>query len=537
MENPSRFWKYENFDSLISQTINNIGLKNGFQENNCYINVFIQSLYHFNFLRYNLIKINPNESPDLLKEIISLLDEYSKNKRITLNPIKFKEVLDKYFKEKKEFQMNEEGDPVELLNTILRVIHNSINKDNTICEPKCFIHSLFYIDIEEKDFCSNCNFLNEVKYDSDYFIHGLNINSIIENSKKDFNDFKEKLIQNSNFENNICSKCNNNTLKINYNCNYSGFYLLFNLIWQGKKIDFNVLFQVYCMINSSFELNVLFSCTKNKTYKFLGMILFYINHYVSLFFEKKNNTFILYNDSEITYFSNWEEVIKHIIFYGFFPVAIFYENNEENKCEFNIRETFYNEMVEQNKRNEKQNKCDNNNNDKKSIVNEKENNIQEINPFDTDNNDKEISNYYLFDFNKTNNEVNQSKDRQIHNLSNKNDNDDGDFCLFNDSNNNNNGNGNNNINNQDNNNNINNSNKNGNSNNSYNKNNNKIPNYNDLKENKNEWTCLFCSTKYYSQKVKCEKCGRRNNNFSNDVNNDISKFPMYFQLMNTFSKQ
>ncbi len=75
------------------------------------------------------------------------------------------------------------------------------------------------------------------------------------------------------------------------------------------------------------------------------------------------------------------------------------------------------------------------------------------------------------------------------------------------------------------------------SNNSNNKNNNKIPNYIDLKENKNEWTCLFCSTKYYSQKVKCEKCGRRNNNFSNDANNNMSNYPMYFQLMNEFSKQ
>ena len=95
--------------------------------------------------------------------------------------------LAEYFEKKGEYQLNAKGDPIELLSLLLNFIHSylltnyaQIELYDKICNPTCDIHKLFFIKIYEKTFCNKCNYNRIQNYDSNYFIHLINISNILE---------------------------------------------------------------------------------------------------------------------------------------------------------------------------------------------------------------------------------------------------------------------------------------------------------------------------------------------------------------------
>ena len=339
-----------------------VRIENDLNEKNCYINVVIQILYHLSELKEELMELEIyKESPQIITQLVLLLSSYSiakTKKDCILKNKEFRLALSSYFKDKKEFQLKQEGDPIELLQILFNFIHtykitncNEIGFSEQKCEPYCLIHKALYIDLIEKSYCcnKNCNYNYETKYDSNYFIHLINVSSILQVSdlfSPPFTEFNEKLINFVNLGTKQCPKCNSSEINFQYNCKHTGKYLILQLIWENDRINFKTLLKILCMINSKFYLSNLFQTSQNLLYSFLGLVLFYSNHYVCFFYEKDKNQFILYDDLNIKIFNTWNEAVEKLLFGHYQPMLIMYENDNNNNSIFNLNENNYNQFLE-----------------------------------------------------------------------------------------------------------------------------------------------------------------------------------------------
>ena len=353
----------------ILNTFKPVGFRNEKDENNCFVGVFFHCLFHFTELKDYLINLQMTiKTPKLLVEIISLLniyDQINKGNNInfeskTLKLNSFRNELSIIFEKKNEFQLNQQGDPIELLNFILNYIHNYINSIEE-CKNNCIVHQLFYINLSEISKCIKCHKETILNYDNNNFIELLNINSILENISDllSFENLNENLIIFSQHgsESQKCEKCKEITIEKSFHCKSIGKYFIINLGWNGDFSKMEDLCYIYTMIGAKFELNDLYQeCSNNKELLFMGMILYWGNHYICLFYEKEIEKFIIYDDHLNKEFSSWKDLLKDLIIGNYQPVLIIYEENNEDKksLNFDIDEQFYKEMILKSK-NKKQN--------------------------------------------------------------------------------------------------------------------------------------------------------------------------------------
>ena len=366
LENSFQLMRNNSVQSLFQP----VGFGNEKNENNCFVSVVFHTLFHFIELKDYLLKYELTTTcPKLIVELVSLLFSYQKlNKDKNsngsfLNPSSFRNELANIFKKEKEFQLNEEGDPIELLNFLLNCLHTFIISNGTKigiseneCKKNCLIHELFYINLSEKSKCSKCNKNNNIKYDYNYFMELLNVNSILDNIKEliGFKNIKGNLIIFSRFEVQKCEICKN-TLEKSYICKSTGKYFIINLGWNGNISKMEDLCNIYTLIGSEFELKDIYNECDNKNFYFMGMLLYWSNHYICLFYEKKLKNFVMYDDQKIKQFSSWKDLIENLIMGCYQPVALIYGKNDLN-INFDITEKFYNNIIKISKEHDKKKK-------------------------------------------------------------------------------------------------------------------------------------------------------------------------------------
>ena len=366
-----------NFISTRMSFFKPIGFENSLKENNCFVSVVFHALFHFTKLKDSLITLNIS-SPKLIVEIISLLSSYQKlnkdNKNldnIILNPENFRNELEKVTK-KKDFKKNEQGDPIELLNFLFNCLHEfmiskkSFNllldqKNNNIYD--CLIHELFYINIKEISICKDCKFEKSLKYDLNYFMQFLNVDSILNNikNKNKFNDLNGKLFKYAKIfttQSSKCEKCSKENIKNHIVCDSIGKYFIINLGYDKSDLKIEDLCYLYIMIGREFNVKDLYDYKKDTKLYFLGMILYWSAHYICLFFSPNLEQFILYDDKIIKKFSSWKDIMSNFTLNKYQPVALLYGEYEENKLKklplFDTDETFYNNILDKAKKIDKE---------------------------------------------------------------------------------------------------------------------------------------------------------------------------------------
>ena len=156
-----------------------IPFENREYENNCFINVVVQLLFHSEEFKNNFLKLKITFSQNnplfylqsLFKDYKSLLYSNSVTKLET-NYLRKTLILlyNNYF----------EGafcDSIEILNHIFNMIHsyctiNDYSKENdSLCEPLCASHKSFGIKLKEIIFCQNCKKKRIINYDNNYFAY------------------------------------------------------------------------------------------------------------------------------------------------------------------------------------------------------------------------------------------------------------------------------------------------------------------------------------------------------------------------------
>ena len=247
------------------------------------------------------------------------------------------------------------------MSTNSKTISNSFLNQKCISN-NCLIHELFYIDICEISYCKNCKNKKELKYDSNYFMQLLNVDSILNNMKdiKNFNDINGKIFSYAKIfitQSSKCDKCNKENIENIFVCNSIGEYFIVNLGFDGTISKMEDLCKIYTMIGREFYIKDLYQYKTDLKFYFIGMFLYWGSHYICLFFSPNKQKFIMYDDSSIKYYSTWKELIENLITNKYQPVALIYGEYEENKLKklspFNIDEYFYNDILQKAKERDK----------------------------------------------------------------------------------------------------------------------------------------------------------------------------------------
>lgn len=323
----------------------------------------------------------------LLSELVNLMKQY-KNIHDTdslsqsvLDPTTFRSLLAVEFKKSKLFEMNQQGDPVELLSILLNAFHsvafdgcNTIAENEEKCDPVCISHLLFKINLTEKKQCINCNHEITISYHSNYFIYEMYLQDVFDLiSRKKLNSFslisqnlfilaKEAMSQVSL----PCDKCKQEIFSKQLICNEIGHYFIVQSPFEMNTLSMSYLCLYYFLIPKFVSLDSIFTVEQkglSKTFVLSGLILYWNKHYLSMFYEKPLKSFIVFDDTTVNAFSTWDELIQYLIKNLYYPIVLIYkeaDSNENFSRTFKLSDTFCSDLykkcseIDKSKRNMKE---------------------------------------------------------------------------------------------------------------------------------------------------------------------------------------
>ena len=166
----------------FSPTTLHKGLQNLTGENNCFLNVTIQALWHLGPFRVELQKLVESESlrsGDLINAICNLFTQYEFTELSVLPPTELREMLANL---SDRFQLGSIVDSNEALDAILDRIHLECRPACPGPPRKCLSHLVFGGLIMEQSFCTMCRESGEPTLRSAY-VNCVYVTELIEAAK------------------------------------------------------------------------------------------------------------------------------------------------------------------------------------------------------------------------------------------------------------------------------------------------------------------------------------------------------------------
>ena len=340
----------DNLKHMIYHQI--IPLVNPKGQNNCFLNVLSQILFHIEYFNIKIRQIEfdlsePNIKKNPIFHLKNFFDDYKKCQyspiEYTLSIKYFRKALSNYFHEIIEGEL---GDPVETFNYILNSIHlYNANKDFNTENPssfscnKCLAHELFSMNIKDRIYCTKCNKEKSNKYDSNYFVFEIFIFEILEEIHNQSSEsYRNQLFSISKTVNKFIEHeiridgclCKNPEIeKEAFICNENKPYFVINITWDRpipKMTDVCKVFNLIPLYDYngrllSFEKNA----NLNTIYYLYAIVLFYNGHYTCAI--NKGNNWYFIEDVKIKEFKSYKDLVFDVIKNYYHPVMLFYINN------------------------------------------------------------------------------------------------------------------------------------------------------------------------------------------------------------------
>ena len=336
-------------------------------ENNSFVNACVHLLYQINEFRDFILN---NDFPleykfNIYYELKIVFEKYYKlSSKLYLNkfPKKFRfinnttlkqELIDLY---EKKFVLK---DPIDVIYIYINSLHNynldledfSEINDNQ-CNNECMAHSLFFLNLVEQSYCTNCNFMGDF-YKAFYCNYFFEINAevlIYELEQLTFYDINDRLfeLEKYNYSRSKNMKCNEDchqpnilTNRIiltsqkyfitNINFGTTDYRTLFNIC--------NISFMIPFMINND-SIFTIYDDRIIKSYYLQSIIVKENNDsYSIIMFDIDKYEWNYYNDMTIMKLKNPNKVIETIIQKQLLPILLFYiEINKEDKNKIQIKD-------------------------------------------------------------------------------------------------------------------------------------------------------------------------------------------------------
>ena len=367
----------------VNSSINNvlIPMLNQRKENNCFLNVIIQSLVHLQNFKYDFLS---KENSDIYTKSKPVYDLHDLIKLYESEQIKYKNILDKNRDYKIEpilsvnnlrtslnqiynrYHKGESGDPMETMNSLFDLIHEIYCKKmridkNKIKACKCLAHKHFFLKLAEIQLCPNCNNKKVQLYDKDCFMYNIFIKEIMDKLHgKSFNSFKSKFFQklkehNETFEEkkkpripgcNCSEKLMESYIKSTKLMGPISTYLIINITWAEEFPSMNEILKTFALLPVSEKINNLFTFDEsvkniiNYTFSIKGIILYGIYHYVCAIYIKDENKWAVIDDKTIKYIDVYFNLIDSFLRNHLMPVGIIYSKEKKDA----LRESTINSM-------------------------------------------------------------------------------------------------------------------------------------------------------------------------------------------------
>ena len=360
--------------TLFKENVNCVKIKNDIHDNNCFVNTILHAFFYMpkltDFLISDKFKAQSSFS-SLLLELINLMKKYKmihdtdSLSQSILDPTNFRSLLALEFKKSKLFEMNQQGDPVELLSILLNAFHSvafdgckTISENEAKCDPVCISHLLFKINLTEKKQCALCKHEITISYHSNYFIYEMYLQDVFDLiSKKKLNSFnlisqnlfplaKEAMSQVSL----PCDKCKHDIFNKKLICNEIGHYFIVQSPFEMNTLSMSYLCLYYFLIPKFVSLDSIFTVEQkglSKTFVLCGLILYWNKHYLSMFYEKPLKSYIVFDDTTVNAFSSWDELIQYLIKNLYYPIVLIYkeaDSNENFSRTFKLTDDFCSEL-------------------------------------------------------------------------------------------------------------------------------------------------------------------------------------------------
>jgi hypothetical protein len=133
------------------------GLQNMFGENNCFLNVVIQALWHLRHFRDKFVAAESHkhvgDHPCVFCALKDIFVHFQFGEEDTVPPQVLRRALAALYDNEKRFQVGSLDDAAEAFDAVLQAIHNSVEGitkgEDRPCQPVCAAHKTFALSIIE----------------------------------------------------------------------------------------------------------------------------------------------------------------------------------------------------------------------------------------------------------------------------------------------------------------------------------------------------------------------------------------------------
>jgi len=341
---------------------NEKGLKNFLGENNCFLNVVIQSLWHLEPFRskfrnqkvqreHRSVEPHPPNCVYCALEIIFTQYEFSEDRAIPPNALR--QTLATLFQAQSKFQLHEIDDAGEALEAILSCLHNELGfKTNfsSFSNEKCFgkfciAHKIFGVNMIEQIKCNLCGSSTKPTSATLFTAYGYAAalrDTYAKNPGKGFC----QLLSIAGEDKRLCpnkGKCSN-LCTIQHSVTSLPEVFAITLVWDSPDTTVGDIETMLNMISWQIDLSNVFTIDdhvlyddwpkrrKSTHYRLKGMICYYGKHYISYFYSFANLQWFMFDDATVKPVGiDWTAIRERCLKGRMKPTVLFYESLEPHE--------------------------------------------------------------------------------------------------------------------------------------------------------------------------------------------------------------
>ena len=315
------------------------GLANLAGQNNCFLNVTIQSLWHLKPFREAFDSqplAHPPQCQCVHCALSLILTNYRFAQDSTLSPDVLRQSLGLLYAKESKFQIGDLSDAVECFDAICSCIHQVSVDGGSIdstCDPICSTHETFRIVVEDAFACKKCGVKSSDV--QSMFLHYVYASEIIKRhaktlTKRPLETILKKL---NSIEPHSCLECKAGPFPVK-RILWKPFPKVFSLCiaWANPNPNVSEIVTVLGAIDSEIDVTNIFDGVANgaagngKSYRIRGVISYYLQHYAAFFFSDEEQIWFSFDDVSVQKIGpSWKDVVRKCRMGHAKPVLVFYE--------------------------------------------------------------------------------------------------------------------------------------------------------------------------------------------------------------------
>lgn len=313
------------------------GLRNHPGENNCFLNVVIQSMWHLKSFRMCMKERVSHEclgnGKCVYDALLHLFQAFQYDERKVLNPNQLRKVLDTLYEHENRFKMGTLNDASEAFEVILQRIIDSLQhqKDMNLPDFLTLPEEVFSLGLCHHYSCSGCAEREERR------VSLIVLWSYMEVQMQCFHQHPfssfERYIQQSILmaeerKHEVCGEKMVHEMKVYH----PPKVLTVGLSWSSISIDAIELKVFMNVLSETFDICKVFPLVEydgveaELVYQLKGMVCFYGLHYVSIMYASQSQSWYVFDDVNVLSIGqSWEQVIERVVKGRLQPTLLFYE--------------------------------------------------------------------------------------------------------------------------------------------------------------------------------------------------------------------